>query len=32
LTLGKDNVALHNGSMTEWGCRSDLALVTGVAP
>jgi thiosulfate/3-mercaptopyruvate sulfurtransferase len=30
--LGKDNVALYNGSMTEWGADPNLPLVTGVTP
>lgn len=30
--LGKENVALYNGSMVEWGADPNLPLVTGSAP
>ena len=30
--LGKENVALYNGSMMEWGADPNLPLVTGSAP
>lgn len=30
--LGKENVALYNGSMVEWGPDPNLPLVTGSAP
>jgi thiosulfate/3-mercaptopyruvate sulfurtransferase len=30
--LGQENVALYDGSMTEWGVDSTLPLVTGAAP
>ena len=30
--LGQENVALYDGSMTEWGADPTLPLVTGAAP
>jgi thiosulfate/3-mercaptopyruvate sulfurtransferase len=30
--LGKENVAVYNGSMMEWGADPNLPLVTGAAP
>jgi thiosulfate/3-mercaptopyruvate sulfurtransferase len=30
--LGQENVALYDGSMTEWGADPNLPLVTGAAP
>ena len=29
--LGKENVAVYNGSMVEWGADPNLPLVTGAA-
>jgi thiosulfate/3-mercaptopyruvate sulfurtransferase len=31
MLLGKDNVAVYNGSMTEWAADPTLPLVTGQA-